>query len=286
MRWGLDGGKDHSQIQSMENLDLTQALNAAKVAAVRGREVLLHYFGQLKKVQTKAYAGLVSEADLESEKVIAKELKAQFPQIPFLGEEGAFTSGVEQVPDTAWVVDPLDGTTNYVHGFHVFCVSIGLQWQRELVVGVIDVPLLNKVYSAAKGLGAQVNGESIRVSQTTELNDSLLATGFFPDNTTALRDQLKIFSDLVYQARGIRRAGAAAYDLCLVAEGVFDAFWEPNLKPWDAAAGVVLVREAGGVVRNYSGQEYRLGDKSLLSGNPEICKMIQSRIRSAVDHQA
>ncbi|HMN70144.1 MAG TPA: inositol monophosphatase family protein, partial [Bdellovibrionales bacterium] len=205
--------------------------------------------------------------------------KKHFPGIDVLGEEAAFASRDEHVRTSTWFVDPLDGTTNYVHGFHVFCISIGLQWQGELVAGLIDVPMLGKTYKAARGMGATVNGEPIKVSSNPLIKDALLATGFFPDNTTALRDQLKIFSELVYEARGIRRAGAAAYDLCLVAEGVFDAFWEPNLKPWDAAAGTVLVREAGGVVWTYSGEEYRLGDSSLLSGNSKICTAIQSRIK-------
>lgn len=262
----------------MDQLDLPKALNSAKKAARAGREVLLHYFGQLKKVQEKAQAGLVSEADVESERVIGEILGTEFPQIPFLGEEGAFSAGDSQVKASSWVVDPLDGTTNYVHGFHVFCVSIGLQWQNDVVLGVVDVPILDKTYWSAKGQGAFLNGERIQVSERRAIKDSLLATGFFPDNSGALKQNLKIFSDLVFEARGIRRAGAAAYDLCLVAEGVFDAFWEPNLKPWDAAGGVSLVREAGGVVWNYADGDYKLGDSTLLAGNPEICQAIRERI--------
>jgi myo-inositol-1(or 4)-monophosphatase len=268
----------------MKDLDLNQALKTAARAADAGRKVLMHYFGQLKKVEEKAHLGLVSEADLESEKVITQILKADFPDVPVLGEEGAFLSRDEHVRSTTWVVDPLDGTTNYVHGFHVFCISIGLQWQGDLVAGLIDVPLMNKTYSAAKGKGcfAKTGGaapEKLSVSSTGAIKDSLLATGFFPDNKDALKEQLKIFSDLVYEARGIRRAGAAAYDLCLVSEGVFDAFWEPNLKPWDAAAGVVLVREAGGVVWNYNGEDYKLGDKTLMSGSRELCSVLKERIK-------
>ncbi|MBX3022589.1 MAG: inositol monophosphatase [Bdellovibrionales bacterium] len=263
----------------MKDLDLTQALGTALKAAKAGRQVLLDYFGRLKKVQEKAHAGLVSEADVESEKVISAILKKDFPDIAVLGEEGAFLSKDDHVQRSSWVVDPLDGTTNYVHGFHIFNISIGLQWQGELVAGVVDVPLLDKTYTAAKGQGAFVNGQPIHVSQRKTIKEALLATGFFPDNTTALKTQLKIFSDIVYDARGVRRAGAAAYDLALVAEGVFDAFWEPNLKPWDAAAGTVLVREAGGVVWDYSGSEYKLGDNTLLAGNRELADELVQRIR-------
>lgn len=262
----------------MDQLDFDKALKTAEKAAAEGRKVLLHYFGQLKKVQEKSFAGLVSEADLESEKVISKILKADFPEIPVLGEEGAFLDNDERLKANQWVVDPLDGTTNYVHGFHVFCISIGLQWANRVRVGVIDVPILDKTYSAVEGRGAFVNGHKMQVRQSTTVRESLLATGFFPDNTEALRRQLKIFSDLVFEARGIRRAGAAAYDLCLVAEGVFDAFWEANLKPWDAAAGVILVREAGGVVWTYDGREFSLSDKTLLSGNKTIASVISGRI--------
>jgi myo-inositol-1(or 4)-monophosphatase len=264
----------------MDQLDLKQALQTAQNAAAEGRKVLLHYFGQLKQVQEKSFQGLVSEADLESEKVISKILKADFPEIPVLGEEGAFLGNDERVKGDQWVVDPLDGTTNYVHGFHVFCISIGLQWHNKVRVGVVDVPILDKTYTAAEGLGAFVNGQPMKVRTSETVRESLLATGFFPDNPEALRRQLKIFSDLVFEARGIRRAGAAAYDLCLVAEGVFDAFWEANLKPWDAAAGVILVREAGGVVWNYDGHDYSLSDKTLLCGNKKIASVISGRISS------
>ncbi len=263
----------------MKNLDLSKALTASREAAQEGRKVLLHYFRQLKKVQEKAHAGLVSEADVESEKIITKVLQKHFPEVPVLGEEGAFLTKDEHISRTTWVVDPLDGTTNYVHGFHVFCISIGLQVEGELVAGLIDVPILDKTYEAKKGGGAYVNGEKLSVSKTAALRDSLLATGFFPDNTDALKDQLRIFADLVYEARGIRRAGAAAYDMCMVAEGVFDSFWEPNLKPWDTAAGAVLIREAGGSVWNYSGEDYKLGDTTLLAGNTTVCNLLKERIK-------
>lgn len=264
----------------MEDLDLTQALNTAIRATQKGREVLMHYYGQLKMVQEKAAAGLVSEADVESEKVIAAELARGLPGVGMLGEEESFARKDEHVQESTWVVDPLDGTTNYVHQFPVFCISIGLQWKGELVVGVVEAPLLNKTYTCAKGQGAYANGERIHVSNRKSIKEALLATGFIPDNVVALREQLKIFSDLVFDARGVRRAGAAAYDLCCVAEGVFDAFWEKNLKPWDAAAGCLMIREAGGVAWNYSGCDYRLGDDSMLAGNPIVAPLIAKRIQA------
>lgn len=263
----------------MNELDLSQALNTALTAARRGRQVLLSYFGQLKKVQEKAHLGLVSEADVESERVIAEELTRGLPGVRILGEEESFASGDATLHDSMWVVDPLDGTTNYVHGFHVFCISIGLQWKGELIAGVVDVPILNRTYTCAKGQGAFVNGERMSVSSTSEIKNSLLATGFVPERLDVLAEQLKIFSGLVYEARGIRRAGAAAYDLCMVAEGVFDAFWEKNLKPWDAAAGALMVREAGGVAWTYEGQDYSLRNDSLLAANPRVAPAVVKRIQ-------
>lgn len=274
----LDIARKALLIGEMANLDLAQAREAAEEAALLGRKVLLDYYGRLRQVSEKSFAGLVSEADLESERQIAAHLKQKFPEIPFLGEENAFITQDETVPQSCWVVDPLDGTTNYVHRFPIYCVSIGLQWQGQLVLGVIDVPVFEKTYSAALSLGAAVNGEPLKVSAHPTLKDSLLATGFFPDNREAVRRNIKIFSDLVFDARGIRRAGAAAYDLCMVAEGVFDCFWEPNLKPWDAAAGALLVREAGGVTWTYQGRDYGLGDRTLMAGNSKICKELVGRI--------
>jgi myo-inositol-1(or 4)-monophosphatase len=274
----LDFAVEHRLNQGVDGLDLAQALSTAIKASQKGRRVVMDYFGQLKKVQEKAQAGLVSEADVESEKAIGAELALGLPGVGILGEEDAFTRKDEKLLDSMWVVDPLDGTTNYVHGFPIFCISIGLQWKGELVAGVVDVPVLDKVYTCAKGQGAFVNGEPIRVSQRTSIKESLLATGFIPDNHAALKEQLRIFSDLVYEARGIRRAGAAAYDLCLAAEGVFDAFWEKNLKPWDAAAGALMVREAGGVAWTYSGGDYKLGNDSLLAGNPIVSALLRDRI--------
>lgn len=264
----------------MESLNLSAALDTALNASRRGREVLLHYFGQLKHVQDKVQAGLVSEADVESEKVITAALKQGLPGVGVLGEEGAYASHDESLRADMWVVDPLDGTTNYVHGFPIFCISIGLRWRGELSVGVIDVPMLGKTYTCIKGQGAFVNGERLNVSRRSQVREALLATGFFPDNVSALKEQLTIFSNLVYEARGIRRAGAAAYDLCMVAEGVFDAFWEKNLKPWDTAAGALMVREAGGVCWTYDGAEYDLGQDSILAGNPHIVPQISRRIQS------
>lgn len=265
-------------------LDLTLALKVAKSSAKQAREILLNYFGQLSQVSHKAQAGLVSEADLESEKVITAQIKAAFPDHKVLGEEASFLEGNDFSriqPDTPlWVIDPLDGTTNYVHRFPIFCISIGLWYRNKVYLGLIDVPLLNDTYEAVDGGGAFKNSKPIHVSDRSQLTQALLATGFFTENQEALKEQLRIFSKLVPQARGVRRAGAAAYDLCMVAEGVFDAFWEKNLHPWDTAAGSLLVTEAGGKTSTYEGEEFDIFKNSMLATNSRLHTFIQSQIQS------
>jgi myo-inositol-1(or 4)-monophosphatase len=265
-------------------MDLDKALGTARLAAKEARKVLLHYFGRLSKVREKGDESLVSEADEESEKTILNIVRKDFPEIPMLGEEAA-SKGKWELPETAWIVDPLDGTTNYVHGFSIFNISIGLRYKGELVVGVVDVPLLNQTFWATKGGGAFLNGEKIEVSKRAHLKEALLATGFYPHHRVDLAEQMKIFGDLVPDARGVRRAGAAAYDLCMVAQGVFDAFWEKNLKPWDTAAGTLLVREAGGKVVNYSGGDHDVGDAGMLASNEVLSASLYARLAKAIEQR-
>lgn len=270
-----------------KTLDLNPESNAALLVAIRaarlGREVLLKYHGRLQQIEEKFQAGLVSEADRESERVIFDYLKKNFPDDQFIGEESATALDLSQgrensaglAPARKWIVDPLDGTTNYVHRFPVFCISIGLEVNGEIEVAVIDVPQLGEVYTAVRGGGAYLNGRRLQVSQSTSLRDSLLATGFIGDKEEILEEQLRLFSKVVRRCRGIRRAGAAAYDLCMVASGVFDGYWERGLSPWDSAAGILLVREAGGVVTTYRGKKYSPFDRTILAGNPVVHGQLQ-----------
>jgi myo-inositol-1(or 4)-monophosphatase len=262
-------------------------LEVALQAVRKGRECLMSYYGNISNIQKKHLAGLVSEADQETEKVIQKFLKEQTPQFGFLGEESDFFLQQSDGPkittkDDIWILDPLDGTTNFIHQFPIFCISLGLKTKGQLTVGVIDVPMMNETYTAELGQGAFVNGRRMSVSQTTNIEDSFLSTGFFAEDEQPLAEQLRIFSDIVRRARAVRRPGAAAYDLCQVARGVFDGFWEKNLKPWDVAAGILLVREAGGKVLNYQGQESEVFDNSLIAGTPLIASEIQRRVASCL----
>lgn len=252
-------------------------------ATTYGRDVLNHYFRKGLEVSHKHKAGLVTRADQEAEQVIFAHLRKKGYDFVELGEEAlagatdvakACAEILSSAKKPVWILDPLDGTTNFVHGFDVFAISLGLYEQGRVTHGVIWAPRLGggegTVYTASLGQGAFKNGAPIRVSTTEHLKDALLATGFFHEDENQLQEQLGIFSRLVRQVRGIRRAGAASLDLAWVAEGIFDGFWEKGLKPWDTAAGILLVREAGGEVGNYLGHTYSLNDTSIITANRKI----------------
>jgi myo-inositol-1(or 4)-monophosphatase len=262
----------------------TEVLKKTLAVVREGRFCLLSYLGQLEKVENKLHSGLVSEADRETEILIKRGLHAIASDWEFLGEEESFLAG-DKIPAPSmkprWILDPLDGTTNYIHRFPIFCISLALEYQGELQLAIIDCPATHETFTAIRGQGAFRNGKAIHVSQSFDLKDSLLATGFFPDNIQALKEQVRVFSYLVERTRGIRRAGAAAYDLCMVAQGTFDGFWEPNLKPWDVAAGQLLVEEAGGIVLNRVGLRHSPYDNYIIATNSKLsqtlCELIQTQ---------
>lgn len=261
-------------------------LEAALEAIELGRACLLGYFGKISQVDAKEKAGLVSEADRESEKIIQEHLQRHHPDVAFLGEEQAFLLKTELVREHAgarWILDPLDGTTNYVHQFPIFCISLALEVDGVLELGLIDVPILKQTWVAQRGKGAFCNSKPIRVSTTKNFSDSLLATGFSiadPEKPQDIQLQIHIFSELVKEARGIRRAGAAAYDLAMVGSGIFDLFWEKNLQPWDTAAGSLIIQEAGGVVKNYSGEPHNPFDGTMVAGNRFLVEQFLEKIKN------
>lgn len=204
------------------------------------------------KVMHKGPADLVTEADLKADAFIVKAIKDLFPDHEILAEE----SGGNREADILWVIDPIDGTTNYAHGFPVYAVSIGLFVKKESLAGVVYDPNLKELFSAVRGRGATLNGDAIHVSTVESLENALLATGF---PYTLRDDPKKIMNDFVnisLRVQGVRRAGAASIDLCAVACGRFDGFWEVGLKPWDTAAGGLIVEEAGGCLSNFSGKAF------------------------------
>ncbi len=258
----------------MDKKQKDKALKIAVQAAKMGGAIALKYFRRLKKVSIKEGAGLVSEADHESEIAIKKCVLSQFSDHKFLGEETGYTSTKRSASNALWVVDPLDGTTNYVHGFPFFCVSIGLEYEGTIQVAVVHAPLLKYTYTASLGNGAFLNGKKISVSSTDRIEDSLLATGFSYKKDQVFESELVDFKVFSQQARGVRRAGSAALDMCMVASGVFDGFWERQLAPWDTAAGCLIISEAGGKVTNFAGDPFHFSMDSIAAGNASIHKTI------------
>lgn len=283
-QWLSHGGREEIVKNSVFPDDWRGALHQATRACRQGREILLEHLGRLEHIEKKFQAGLVSEADKLSEQAIIQSLKRAYPHSEVLGEEsdaaGTKVRPGRGGPEGRWILDPLDGTTNYIHRFPIFCISLALEVDGELKIAVIDVPMLGETYTAIRGEGAFVNGVPIHVSQNELMEDALLATGFFPEDKDALREQLDLFSRVVGDVRGVRRAGAAAYDLCQVARGVFDGFWEKNLKPWDVAAGQLLVEEAGGIVKTYDGNPHDPYSRSLVAGNAAIVSEIHRRFKN------
>ncbi len=209
-------------------------------------------------------SNLVTDIDKASEKLITEFIKKKYPDHGILAEEGG---GRDEDAEYRWVIDPLDGTTNFAHGLPIFAVSIGLQKNGETFAGVVYDVMRDIVYSAVKGKGAFANGSPIKVSTNEKLAHSVLVTGF-PYNITENPDNaLGKFTALTTASRGVRRLGSAAIDFCYVAQGVFDAFWEVHLHPWDVCAGVLIVEEAGGKVTDFEGRDIDIFSKRFLSSN-------------------
>ena len=225
--------------------------------------LLLKYFHQRVKIEYKGDVDLVTEADRNSEKLIVERIKGRWPGHDIVGEEGTRTAFNS---DYRWYVDPLDGTTNFAHGYPVFCVSMALEHKGERIAGVLYDPTRDELFAAGRGKGAWLNGDRIHVSKTAKLAESLVATGF-PSHKRHKNPNIYFYHQITLRTHGVRRAGSAALDLACVACGRYDGFWEFNLNPWDTAAGVLLVEEAGGVVTNYSGGPFQIDSREVLASN-------------------
>jgi myo-inositol-1(or 4)-monophosphatase len=239
---------------------LDTAVEAARIAGRFQR----YRFTSLLDVALKGDKDLVTEIDRESERLIVGHLLGSFPDHSIIAEEGEYSPGTA---DFRWIIDPLDGTTNYAHGFPWFCVSIGLEAAGELVAGVIYNPMHEELFTATRGGGAFLNGHRLQVSSRGPLQNTLLGTGFPYDCASDPANNFDNFIAFQKAARGIRRAGAAALDLAYVAAGRLDGFWELKLKPWDVAAGVLLVREAGGTVTTFDGTAYDVFNHRIVASN-------------------
>ncbi|WP_447978651.1 inositol monophosphatase family protein [Candidatus Nitrospira bockiana] len=239
----------------------TVAVEAARSAGA----VLLKHARSGFRIEHKAAVNLVTDADRASEQVVIDAIRAAYPSHRILAEERGTAAGGEG--PFQWIIDPLDGTTNFAHGFPVYCVSIGLEYRGALVLGVVFDPTRDELFVGEAGRGATLNGKAIRVSRTADLNAALLVTGFAYDIREAKYNNLDYFSRFAVRAQGLRRTGAAALDLCYVAMGRFDGFWEMKLHPWDMAAGAVIVKEAGGRMSDFKGGAFSIFGADMLASN-------------------
>jgi len=225
--------------------------------------LLLPYYHRRVKVEYKGEVDIVTEADRASETLIVNRLREQYPDHAVMAEESGDYCGHSVY---RWYIDPLDGTTNFAHNFPVFCVSIGLERDGELILGVIYDPLREELFSAEKGRGAHLNQQQIHVSGVSQLEESLASTGF-PSNKRHKSINIHFYHQISMRSHGVRRAGSAALDLAYVAAGRLDCFWEFNLHPWDMAAGKLMIQEAGGCVTDMMGQPHLLSSASIAASN-------------------
>lgn len=251
----------------MHQADLQRARRCAEAVARDAGAFMLRERARGFEIELKARNDLVTTIDIAVEERVTSELRRLFPDDAIFGEELGASSGRE---GRRWVIDPIDGTTNYSLGVPLYCISIALQVDGESVVGVIHEPNRDELFSAVKGSGAWVDGVPMTVTETTSLADAVLVTGFPPRKSEHDEDNLQNFVNLSRASRGVRRLGSAALDLAWVAAGRLDAFWEYHLNPWDTAAGYLMVTEAGGTVTTCDGEDYDAYAPSVLASNGSI----------------
>jgi myo-inositol-1(or 4)-monophosphatase len=233
--------------------------------------LLLEKFGRIATVTKKGDINLVTEADLASEALIMERIRSYYPKHSILAEESGEAIVVGGDANWKWIIDPLDGTTNYAHGYPCFCVTIALEHEGDVAIGVTFDPTRGELFAAEKGQGATLNGKPIRVSATENLGDSLIVTGF-PYDFKRKDDFARHLTAFLMQSRGVRRDGSAAIDMAYVACGRFDGFWEEGLNAWDMAAGKLLIEEAGGWVTGYDGEAFSIYKPPVCASNGRIHK--------------
>ena len=245
-------------------------LATAIEAVLRAGEVQMAHFGQAMRVEKKGTIDLVTEIDIEVERAFRAMIAERFPDHQVLGEEFGSDEDRASVPRFCWVFDPVDGTTNYAHGLPIFCSSLALEVDGEPMVAAVYDPNRKELFAAERGRGAWLNGQPLHVSTAASLIDSLLVTGFHYDVQKDPGDVIALFGAFISRARAVRRLGSAALDLCYVAAGRFDGFWEKKLQPWDVAGGALIVSEAGGRVTSMTGAPYASRGGSVLATNGHI----------------
>lgn len=248
-------------------MDLEPYRQVAIAAAYKAARILQSRFGNISCLRKKDAVEIVTEADTESEKEIVATIQARFPEHALLGEESGLKEG-----NTAyrWIIDPLDGTINYAHRIPIFSISIALTYREELVLGIVLNPMDGELYSAVRGQGAKLNDRPIQVSSTPSISESLLITGFPYNIREVFEPVMNRYGNCLKASQAVRRLGSAALDLCYVACGRFEGFWEQCLRPWDTAAGVLIAAEAGAKVTTFSNKPYKLDDQEILATNGHI----------------
>ncbi len=256
-------------------------INVMANAAIRAGRSLTRSFGEIEKLQVskKGPADYVSEADHRSEQILFEDLKKARPQYSFLMEEGGVVEGKDN--SNKWIIDPLDGTMNFLHGLPHFSISIGLERDRELFAGVVYEPITDQMFWAEHGKGAFLNDRRIRVSSRRDVKECLFATGIPFAGRSGHKPFLAQLENVMAGSAGVRRAGSAALDLAYVAAGRYDGWWEKGIKPWDIAAGIVLVREAGGVVTDYSGGKNMMAAGEVIAANVDTHRPLKKFLDDA-----
>ncbi len=245
----------------------------ARDLAIQAGTLLKQGFSRSKQIRYKGRIDPVTQYDVKSEKLIVKAISKTFPTHSLLTEEG---HNIRENSGFRWVVDPLDGTVNFAHGFPVYCVSIALEYDGEQVVGVVYDPEREELFHAVRGHGAFLNRRRLHVSTENKLERALLATGFAYDIATARRNNLGLFARMARLAQGIRRPGSAAIDICWLAAGRIDGFWELHLHPWDTAAAVLILKEAGGKYSRLDGRPYSIFSPDLLASNGRLHRQMRA----------
>lgn len=231
-------------------------------------EIVKTGFNSTKDIKFKGEVDLVTEYDVKTEEFLKEKLQKLFPDFTIIGEESNIENN-NYPSEHAIFIDPIDGTTNFIHGVPFVAISVGIMTEKEGRYAVVYNPILNELYTAETGKGAYLNGSQIKVSNTSALIHSLIATGFpyKKDNVPYL---MKILEEVIYATRGVRRLGAASLDLCYTARGIFDLYYETRLQPWDMAGGMIILREAGGIVTKLDGRYYDMDSDSLIASNGQI----------------
>jgi len=255
-------------------------LSTAVEAAIDAGRIQRRYFRRDLEIHKKGPIDLVTQADLEVEVHIRSLIAERFPDHAVLGEEGRQETG-PSAGQPRWIVDPIDGTTNFAHGLALFCVSIALEIDGRVELGVVYDPVAPELFTAERGGGARLNGHRIRVARTAELINALLCTGFPYTIQTDRKRQVDVFAAFLGGARAVRRLGSAALDLCYVAAGRFDGFWEDQLHAWDIAAGALIAEEAGAVVTDYANEPVDLDRGQIVAAGPELHGVLLDVIREA-----